>query len=202
MMKRNSHGNLALAETESLQSDEPARLPLQSYSFAKFLRALGQALDAQNLAAFEMTFHSGVYVVRNAASQRSSLRGMIHSVVASFSYLLKIRSSKPKAAKSFEIHYSHDDLVQLDNAGRNQRGQHHETPDPFTLAEKLRGVGSLIDADPKRSLVSVTNSGRQLHIRYVHESGVVQEETRRMDHHFRAWKGMFQKRRKRVKRAK
>lgn len=201
-MKRNSHGNLALVETESMPSDGPGRAPEQSYSFAKFLRALGQALDAQNLATFEMTFHSGVYVVRNAASQRSSLKGLIHSVVASFGYLLDTRSSKANVAKSFEIQYSHDDLVELDNEGRNLRGHHHETPDPFTLAEKLRGVGSLIDADPKRSLVSVTNDGRQLKIRYAHESGAVQEETRRMDHHFRAWKGMFQKRAKRSKRVK
>lgn len=199
-MKRNSSGNLALVETE-ITADEQARPPAQSYSFAKFLRALGQALDAQNLAAFEMTYHSGVYVVRNAASQRSSLRNLLQSVVASVEYLLDAPAKKRPAGQSFEINYSHDDLVQLDNEGRSQRGLHHETPDPFTLAEKLRSVGSLIDADPKRSLVSVTNDGKQLKIRYEQESGEIQEETRRLEHHFRAWKGMFQQRKKRLKRA-
>lgn len=196
-MKRNSQGNLAISEAQYAEADQ--RSPAQSYSFAKFLRALGQALDAQNLATFEMTYHSGVYVVRNAASKRSSLKALVHSVVSSFGYLL---DSKPAAAKSFEIQYSHDDLVQLDNQGRSQRGHHHETPDPFTMAEKLRSVGSLIDADPQRSLVSVTNNGKQLKICYEDDAGEVREETRRMDHHFRAWKGMFQQRKKRAKRVK
>ncbi|MBM4262701.1 MAG: hypothetical protein FJ145_14875 [Deltaproteobacteria bacterium] len=148
-----------------------------------------------------MTYHSGVYVVRNAALQRSSLRSLVQSVVASFGYLLETPKSKRPKAQSFEIQYSHEDLLQLDDEARSQRGHRHETPDPFTLAEKLRSVGSLIDADPKRSLVSVTNDGKQLKIRYEQEPGEIREETRRMEHHFRAWKGMFQQRKKRLKRA-
>ena len=195
-MKQNSQGNLAVLEggADRKEAGEPVRRP-DKYSFAKYLRAIGQALDAQNLASFELAYHSGVYVVRSVAAQKWS----INNVCSNIRVLLGRESSRQSFPLPVQIHYSAEDVAELDAVGRTQRGKNHETPDPFSVAEQLRSAGSFIDSDARRSLVSVTSHRKQLEICYESEPGTVRKSIRRMEHHFDAWKCLFQRRRNRFK---
>ena len=195
-MSQNSQSNAALSQSvgPNKMAGEPASRA-DKYSFAKYLRAIGQALDAQNLASFELAYHGGAYVIRRVAAQGWSVKNLVSHTKA----LLGRTQTESVSPAPVEINYSVEDVMDLDKAGRSQRGKNHETPDPFSISEKLRSVGSFIDSDPKRSLVSVTSHGKQLEIRYESESGTVRKTIRRMDHHFDAWKSLFQRRKNRIK---
>jgi hypothetical protein len=74
-------------------------------------------------------------------------------------------------------------------------------PDPFSLAEKLRSVGLLIDSNPNRLLIGVSTKGDQLNICYVTETGTLQEVTLAVDHQYESWKTRYLKRKNRAEHA-
>jgi hypothetical protein len=198
-MNQNSHSHLALVEGvgETKGHGEPARRA-DKYSFAKYLRAIGQSLDAQNLASFELAYHSGVYVVRSVTARKWSMKNFF----ANRRVLSGHEPVEQGSPAPVQMHYSAEAVEALDAVGRTQRGKNHETPDPFSISEQLRSVGSFIDSDPQRSFVSVTSHGKRLEIRYESEKGGIRKITRRMEHHFDAWKELFQRRKNRIKRVK
>ena len=142
-MQQNTHSHLTSEPVENREGERPSER-CANYSFAKFLRALGQALDAQNLASLELAYHSGVYVVRTAvAAQRGQANAPLKSIFAglfsSVGFLLGMPRAKNISPQPVEIHYSAEDLEHLDSVGQSKRMSDRSMPDRFSLAEKLRG---------------------------------------------------------------
>ncbi len=58
----------------------------------------------------------------------------------------------------YEIDLRHkpEDVEELDLKGRAHRRHEDQTPDPYSLAQKFRGVGSFLDYRPETTLTTRT----------------------------------------------
>jgi hypothetical protein len=122
-MNQDSQISSATKES-SAQHRNPRSLeqPANKYSFAKCLRAVGQALDAQTLVSLELAYQSGIYVVRTVAAQRqqadSSLKGVMQGLYSTMGLLLGLRPAVSSFTEQVEIPHSADELVHLDSVGQ------------------------------------------------------------------------------------
>lgn len=192
-MLQNAHTDSASEPLADRESEDRSERGAAKYSFAKFLRAVGQALDAQNLASLELAYHSGVYVVRTTiAAQRGQanapVKAAFQGLFSSMGFLLRKPRAKNICTQAVEIHYSAQDLADLDSLGRSKRTSDRKMPDPFSLAEKLRTIGSFIDANPKRSLVGVSAQKGEVNIVYEAESGTLREDALTIEQQYDFWK--------------
>jgi len=199
-MEEETQEHLASVETFDTDLPEQRKTPSAKQSFAKLLRTIGQALDAQNVASLELAYHSGVYFVRTVAARTRkmdrSFKGVIGELLAGLG-IVKSGSSENVVA---EIQYDAEDIEQLENDAKSNRSNDRAMPDPFTLAERLRTVGSVIDANPNRSLVTVTASKEdgQVSFCYLSETGELRDDHFRVDNQYEAWKKRYLKRKNRM----
>ncbi len=133
-------------------------------SYALGLRAIGQALEAQQTKDFDLSLIETGFVVRENKPR----------------YLKWRRTIRPngmgKALELSDIHFSVDDIARLDQSGKERRQTPAQTPDFYVLSQTLRTVGGLVD---RRGfdLLELSRCGSKLTLRLEQSDGRCLVET-------------------------
>jgi hypothetical protein len=110
----------------------------QTASQAKFLRVIGQDLEARGIASFSLSLAEDHYRVRGAMSEKRL------SVQRPGRFWLRRRAEETAEAAPAEINYSYEDIERLDQSGRAKRGS-GGSPDFLSVSQQLRAVGAIVD---------------------------------------------------------
>jgi hypothetical protein len=120
------------------------------HSYSKILRSIGQDLDARGLKTFVLHTKGDVYVVACGYQE-------------------------PPSATPVTLHYTAEDVEELDRAGQENRGRASAPKDFVTLTQILRTIGGYLDKNKCR-LIAVSNNDLpsrdyMLRVEYVNSDG-------------------------------
>lgn len=169
----------------------------KSWSYAKELRTLGQALEAHQLSSVDFEVDSGVYFVRGKATVAKPGQASLSKLIREFVFGAD-PDSKPKEPGDVHLRYTANEIKQLDEEGRAQRKDASKTPDPHSLSQVLRGAGSYLD-NKRTSLVGITIRGRWVTLRYRTAEGSLEQAKQDIEYFFNYWVKMYLRRKNRSK---
>jgi hypothetical protein len=151
-------------------------------SYAKELRAIGQALEKLQFKSFELRQQDGQYLVSGRASA---------DVEATFTLIRRIRElarrrrGKLSAGKSpVALSYSTTEIENLDSKERVRREQSNKLPDPYSVSQILRGVGAFLDGKFAATLLDITFEEGKATVRFQTADGRVQQEKRDLSYFY------------------
>jgi hypothetical protein len=135
-------------------------------SYALTLRAIGQSLEAQQTKDFDLSALETGFIVRENERR----------------YLKWRRTIRPNGIGEVldlsDVHYSADDIVILDQSGKQRRRAAAQTPNFYLLSQTLRTVGGFVDRRGVR-LLALNCRGSRLILRLEQPGGqsLVEEHT-------------------------
>jgi hypothetical protein len=140
-------------------------------SFARQLRALGQALERFSFSAFDLQIRNGSYLViaktdspdRRALSFSQLIRQLL--IWASFNRGFSSQD------REIQLRFSLEDLHDFDLHGQGRRNDGTKVPDPHSISQLLRGAGSYLDNRNIKEPVHIAFMGRSLMIDYEMDRG-------------------------------
>jgi hypothetical protein len=166
-------------------------------SYADELRALGQALETQDLVSFDLQAQGGDYLVRGWARSprqpRPDLLGRIGEIVAS---ALRGKSGAPTRVSEAVYQFPPERIRQLHRDGRSQRVDGNQTPDPYQLSQVLRSAGCYLDNKAGVSLSRIAVEDRWVTLSYVTAAGRVEQSKAGRDFLYDHWVRMYLRRNK------
>ena len=163
-------------------------------SYAKELRALGQALEARHVVALDLVAVADVYAIRAKAhlSKGGKLTiGKLWSAITG-------NDEGKTGIQTVDLRYSLEDIMKLDRLGRSKRTDPQGTPNPNTLSQVLRSAGSYLDLREHSSLIGISVHERWVTIRYQSADGQAQETRETIDHFYDYWVKMYLRRSQRL----
>ncbi len=170
---------------------------LHKTSYARELRAVGQALEAQGVFALDLELKGGLYVVHGKVTAadyaQSSFSGFIQDLISGVGSAL---TGGPRQS-SYEIDFSYypADIKKLDAKGRAHRRNGEKNPDPYGLAQKLRGIGSFLDYRcPETTLTGISVEDRWVTVRYRTAEGRIEQAKQDVVYFYNYWVKMYLRR--------
>lgn len=106
----------------------------QSRAYYQTLRAIGQALEAQQLSTFDLKCSGESYLVRGETSRSSNTLQ---------TWLQRLQGRLPKDSR--EVTYTPQDIERLERHGREKRRDPYRLPDFHSLSNVLRTLGAYLD---------------------------------------------------------
>lgn len=185
-------GSSADTPEVSRKSESAAERP--NFSYAKELRALGQALEPRRFSSFDLELESGIYVVRGTVI---APQGMERSLSRFIRDLISGSASRPnptKAAGKIDVRYTPGEIEKLEVTGRARRAQGDRMPDPYSLSQILRGAGSYVDNRATTYLVGVAIEDRWVTVRYATADGRLEEAKQDLEYFYDYWVKMYLRR--------
>ena len=169
---------------------------LQKNSYARELRAVGQALEAQHVFSLDLELNGGLYVVRGKVTAadyaQSSFSGFIQDFVSGVGSVL---TGGPRPSiYEIDLSYQPEDIEELDSKGRSHRRNGDRNPDPYGLAQKLRGAGSFLDYRPEATLTGISVEDRWVTIRYRTAEGRIEQAKQDVAYFYNYWVKMYLRR--------
>ena len=168
----------------------------QKISYARELRAVGQALEAQHVFSLDLELKGGLYVVRGKVTAadyaQSSFSGFIQDLISGVGSVLK--GGPRRSIYEIDLSYQPEDIEELDSKGRAHRRNDDQTPDPYGLAQKLRGVGSFLDYRPETALTGVSVEDRWVTVRYRTAEGRIEQAKQDVTYFYNYWVKMYLRR--------
>jgi hypothetical protein len=166
---------------------------INSFSYARVLRALGQDLEAHNLSSLDLEVDAGLYVVRGKvrASEASELSfaRVVRDLISNFSFASGQSNSSSRT--EIGLRYSPKDIEQLESQGRAKRKESHHMPDPYSLSQILRGAGSYLDKRTETYLVEITIADQWTILRYKTADGQVEQMKQDVEYFYNYWVKMY-----------
>jgi len=165
-------------------------------SYAKKLRAVGQALEKFKFSAFNLERREAVYTIRGTAPA---------DLAATFSIIQFVRDivrggrSRRKPNQPVELSYSHTEIEHLDAQERAKRAHSDKLPDPYSISQILRGVGAFLDHRQAVSLMTISYQDRWVTVVYNSVDGQTEQEKQDLDYFYDYWVKMYLRRSNRVK---
>ena len=161
--------------------------------YAQAFRVIGAALEALKVENFDLEIKDLEYWIRGCAKEAPNsvpVEGRKY-----FGNWLKKRKRlfSQQSGAAFELHYTPDDLRDLELKGRALRGTSQGYPDAQSLSEILRSVGEFLDLKHV-CLSRLAMRGRWITLHYKSAQGhlVVEEHTAASLHSF--WVGLCARR--------
>jgi hypothetical protein len=168
----------------------------QKISYARELRAVGQALEAQHVFSLDLELKGGLYVVRGKVTAadyaQSSFSGFIQDLISGVGSVLT--GGPRRSIYEIDLSYQPEDIEELDSKGRAHRRNDDQTPDPYGLAQKLRGVGSFLDYRPETALTGVSVEDRWVTVRYRTAEGRIEQAKQDVTYFYNYWVKMYLRR--------
>jgi len=169
---------------------------LQENSYARELRAVGQALEARHVFSLDLELRGGLYVVRGKVTAadyaQSSFSGFIQDFVSGVGSVLT--GARRPSTYEIDLSYRPEDIEELDSKGRAHRRNGDRNPDPYALAQKLRGVGSFLDYRPEITLTGISVEDRWVTVRYRTAEGHIEEAKQDVAYFYNYWVKMYLRR--------
>ncbi len=136
---------------------------------AQILRVIGQALNKLHVQAFELKVQDNKYFLRGESKKPLLKKSRIQNGLKGQLWALWRRFQCPYKAKRpsvvFELHYTPQDINDLESKGRARRQDPKGMPEAYSLCEILRVVGAYVDLKGAR-LLEVSKQGQWVTIRY------------------------------------
>jgi hypothetical protein len=168
----------------------------QKNSYARELRAVGQALEAQHVFSLDLELKGGLYVVRGKVTAadyaQSSFSGFIQDLISGVGSALT--GGPRRSIYEIDLSYHPEEIEELDSKGRAHRRNGDQTPDPYGLAQKLRGVGSFLDYRPETALTGVSVEDRWVTVRYRTAEGRIEQAKQDVTYFYNYWVKMYLRR--------
>ena len=170
--------------------------PSRKTSYARELRAVGQALEAQHVFSLDLELNGGLYVVRGKVTAadyaQSSFSGFIQDFVKGVGSILT--GGSRRSIYEIDLSYQPEDIEKLDSQGRAHRRSGEQTPDPYGLAQKLRGIGSFLDYRPEATLTGISVEDRWVTVRYRTAEGRIEQAKQDVEYFYNYWVKMYLRR--------
>src|SRR5262245_15781258 len=168
----------------------------QKNSYARELRAVGQALEEQHVFSLDLELNGGLYVVRGKVTAadyaQSSFSGFIQDFVSGVGAVLT--GGPGPSIYEIDLTYQPEDVEELDSKGRSQRRNGDRNPDPYGLAQKLRGAGSFLDYRPETTLTGISVEDRWVTVRYRTPEGRIEQAKQDVTYFYNYWVKMYLRR--------
>lgn len=168
----------------------------QKISYARELRAVGQALEAQHVFSLDLELKGGLYIVRGKVTAadyaQSSFSGFIQDLISGVGSALT--GGTRRSIYEIDLSYHPEEIEELDSKGRAHRRNGDQTPDPYGLAQKLRGVGSFLDYRPEIALTGVSVEDRWVTVRYRTAEGRIEQAKQDVTYFYNYWVKMYLRR--------
>lgn len=165
-------------------------------SYARELRAVGQALEAQHVSSLDLELKDGLYVVRGKVTAadyaQSSFSGFIQDLISGVGSVL--RGDPRRSIYEIDLSYQPEDIEELDSRGRAHRRNGDQNPDPYGLAQKLRGIGSFLDYRPEATLTGISVEDRWVTVRYRTAEGRIEQAKQDVEYFYNYWVKMYLRR--------
>jgi hypothetical protein len=169
---------------------------LQKASYARELRAVGQALEARHVVSLDLELKGGLYVVRGRVTAsdyaQSSLSAFVQDFVSGVGCVFT--GASRRSLYEIDLSYNPQDVERLDLQGREHRRNADRNPDPYGLAQKLRGVGSFLDYRPETSLTGISVEDRWVTVRYKTAEGRIEQAKQDVAYFYNYWVKMYLRR--------
>ena len=168
----------------------------QKISYARELRAVGQALEAHHVFSLDLELKGGLYIVRGKVTAadyaQSSFPGFIQDLISGVGSALT--GGPRRSIYEIDLSYHPEEIEELDSKGRAHRRNGDQTPDPYGLAQKLRGVGSFLDYRPETALKGVSVEDRCVTVRYRTAEGRIEQAKQDVTYFYNYWVKMYLRR--------
>jgi len=169
---------------------------LQKTSYARELRAVGQALEARHVVSLDLELKGGLYVVRGKVTAsdyaQSSLSAFVQDFISGVGSVFT--GASRRLLYEIDLSYNPQDVEKLDLQGREQRRNADRNPDPYGLAQKLRGVGSFLDYRPEITLTGISVEDRWVTVRYKTAEGRIEQAKQDVAYFYNYWVKMYLRR--------
>ena len=169
------------------------------FSYAKQLRAVGQDLEAHNLLSVDLEMEAGFYVVRGTARVSKATGSLFGRFLRVFIYSSISNSGQPRAASESNLRYSLRDIEELESRGRAKRKEPHHMPDPYSLSQVLRSVGSYLDNRAGTHPVGITVRDHWTTLQYRTPEGRLEYARQDIEYFYDYWVKMYLRRREKPK---
>lgn len=167
-------------------------------SYAKDLRAVGQAAEALGIEILDLEIDGKNYVVRGKIGGSQpvdlplgrSLRDLLGKAWS----VLGVRARTQPSPSLLELRFSQQDIERLDSEGSAKRRNPSGMPNAYSLSQILRGSGSYVDHKPETRLVGVAVRDGQVSLLYETSQGERRVEQVRVDFLYEHWVTMYLRR--------
>lgn len=167
-------------------------------SYAKELRALGQALESRHIVALDLVAVADVYAIRAKARLPQGARGSqpfrLKSTLGKIWSAMRGESQRRSRVQTVDLRYSVEEIMQLDRSAGSMRSDPAGTPNPNALSQILRSAGSYLDFKERSSLIGISVQERWVTIRYQTADGQPQEAKQDMEYFYDYWVKMYLRR--------
>ena len=174
----------------------PKKPQFQKNSYARELRAVGQALEERHVFSLDLELKRGLYVVRGkiiaADYAQSSFSGFIQDFVSGVGSVLT--GGPRRSIYEIDLSYQSEEIEELDSKGRAHRRNGDRNPDPYGLAQKLRGIGSFLDCRPETTLTGISVEDRWVTVRYRTAEGRIEQAKQDVAYFYNYWVKMYLRR--------
>jgi len=169
-----------------------------TFSYARELRALGQALENQGLVSLELQAKDGGYLVRGLTplpeEPKSYLWGRLENVFASVLW------TEGSSMRMDEVVYQFppERIQQLEREGGRKRVNPQQTPDPSKLSQLLRTAGCYLDRKQQVSFLAISLKDRWVTVSYKTADGRIEQTKAELGFFYDYWVKLYLRRRNRV----
>jgi hypothetical protein len=182
------------APESSNETESPPSLERTSY--ARELRALGQSLEVRHMLSLDLELEGGIYRVRGGITAskyaESSLSAFVQDLVSGVASALT--GGSRRSVYEMLLCYKPEDIAELDAQGRAHRRNAHQIPDPYSLSQKLRGVGSFLDDRLEAKLAGISIEDRWVTVRYRTAEGRLEQAKQDVAYFYNYWVKMYLRR--------
>lgn len=203
MKSRIAENQKRARETEQFSKPRDENAESENVCYARKLRALGQALEERRVSSLDLEVEGGAYGVRGKVTVRKdaklSLSELLRTVIFEFRAWLEKTIGLERSVGELDLRFTAEEIEQQDRKGRANRRQANATPDPHSLSQILRGVGSYLDSKPKTSLVGVSVEDWWVTIRYKTADGCQVQVKQHIYYLYDYWVKMYLRRYNRSK---
>jgi|SRR5919106_332971 hypothetical protein len=198
MKTQNARNETVVQEDDCVaqSSDAPGR---DANSFARQLRALGQALEKFDFSAFDLEITRESYLVLGKATPIKHVKFSFSRFV---SELLRGSSGRPSltgTVRQVDLRFSPEDIERFDLRGKSRRHDSSKMPDPYSISQLLRGAGCYLDHRNVAGQVGISFEGRWVAVRYRTDEGRLEQTQQDLDYFYDYWVKMYLRRGNRAK---
>jgi hypothetical protein len=191
----------SIAEVHKLSGDKEngsveneSDSPVQPFSYAKELRALGQALEGRNVTFLDLEIQGGIYVVRGKAVATKEAESSFSSFVRDLIFAVGTKSKEKVAVPDINLRFTPQQIEDLDRAGQQKRQVASKMPDPYSISQILRGAGSYLDNREQTCLVGISVKDQWVTLRYQTSEGRLEQAKQDLEYFYNYWVKMYLRR--------
>ena len=189
MKSPNASNEIVSQESNRTQPASTESSRSEALSFARQLRALGQALEKFGLAGFDVELSRESFLVRGQLT-KTEIKFSFCRFVAE---LLRgsTRRQSLTSPGQVDLRFLPVDIERFDRRGKNKRRDPTKMPDPYSVSQILRGVGAYLDNRDRTALIAITLKGKWVIINYQTADGRLERAQQDFEYFYDYWVKMY-----------